>query len=116
MRSPIRRPGGPRRGVTLVEMLVVVALVVLMMTILVQIFSGRQYISSTQANPFANNVNIQPITITSQVGEVIYFLRNGNLYRRVFLVAPDRAKSITTGAIGAGGGYATPMFGPSTPP
>src|SRR3954451_3003049 len=40
MRPPIRRPGGPRRGVTLVEMLVVVALVVLMMVILVQIFQS----------------------------------------------------------------------------
>ncbi len=36
----------------------------------------------------------QPITITSKYAEVIYFLRNGNLYRRVFLVAPDRQSSI----------------------
>ncbi|MGE3820453.1 MAG: hypothetical protein AB7I30_13645, partial [Isosphaeraceae bacterium] len=30
-----------------------------------------------------------PITIQSQYAEVIYFLRNGNLYRRVLLVAPE---------------------------
>lgn len=35
-----------------------------------------------------------PITITSQFAEIIYFLRNGNLYRRVFLVAPERQSSI----------------------
>src|SRR3954449_13276097 len=34
------RPRSPRRGVTLIEMLVVVALLVLMMTIIVQIFSA----------------------------------------------------------------------------
>ncbi len=38
MFSALRRPNRLRRGVTLVEMLVVVALVVLMMVILVQIF------------------------------------------------------------------------------
>ena len=32
----------------------------------------------------------QPITITSDYAEIIYFLRNGNLYRRVLLVAPER--------------------------
>ncbi len=31
----------------------------------------------------------QPVTITSDYAEIIYFLRNGNLYRRVLLVAPD---------------------------
>ena len=40
MFSALRRPNRPRRGVTLVEMLVVVALVVLMMVILVQIFQS----------------------------------------------------------------------------
>jgi len=34
-----------------------------------------------------------PITITSQFAEIIYFLRNGNLYRRVFLVAHDERQS-----------------------
>ena len=35
-----RRPRVPRRGVTLVEMLVAVALLVLMMTIIVQVFAA----------------------------------------------------------------------------
>lgn len=35
-----------------------------------------------------------PITITSQFAEIVYFLRNGNLYRRVFLIAPERQSSI----------------------
>ncbi len=34
----------------------------------------------------------QPVTITSQYAEIIYFLRNGNLYRRVLLVAPERQR------------------------
>jgi prepilin-type N-terminal cleavage/methylation domain-containing protein len=189
-----RRPNRPRRGVTLVEMLVVVALVLLMMVILVQIFQSAtgamsasrttqeldivlrsidsmirsdlggvtakmtppndparkegyfEYIENAPADlqgedtddilafttkapegqvfsgrqwlgPPANQ-NIQPITITSQVAEVIYFLRNGNLYRRVFLVAPDRAKSLTTHGQGPNGAlptgvYITTMFGGS---
>ena len=36
----------------------------------------------------------QPITITSEYAEIIYFLRNGNLYRRVLLVAPERQSAI----------------------
>jgi len=188
MPSPIRRPRRPdrRRGVTLVEMLVVVALVILMMVILVQIFQSatgamtasrtsteldlvlRQidgtirsdlngvtakmtppndpkdkagyfeygenapadaqgedtddYMAFTTKAPegqfftgrqYLLGPSPQPTTITSQVAEVIYFLRNGNLYRRVFLVAPDRAKSITLGTIGATHNYSTSIFGGS---
>jgi prepilin-type N-terminal cleavage/methylation domain-containing protein len=40
------------------------------------------------------NTLVLPITITSDYAEIIYFLRNGNLYRRVLLVAPDRQASI----------------------
>src|SRR5271157_464514 len=36
----------------------------------------------------------QPITTTSDYAEIIYFLRNGNLYRRVLLVVPERQYSI----------------------
>ena len=170
MLTALRRPNRPRRGVTLVEMLVVVALVVLMMVILVQIFQAAlgamavsrttqeldvvlraidsmirsdlagstarmtppndparksgyfEYIENAPADiqgedtddilafttkapegqvftgrqwlgPPANQA-IQPITITSQVAEIIYFVRNNNLYRRVLLVAPERAASI----------------------
>ncbi len=192
MLAALRRPNRPRRGVTLVEMLVVVALVVLMMVILVQIFqaatgamlaarttqeldvvlrsvdsmlradlagvtaqmtppndpsrktgyfeygenafadaqgedtddylafttkapegqvfNGRQYLSGLSGLNATINNTIQPITISSQVAEVIYFLRNGNLYRRVFLVAPSRVNSIATGTLG-GGGFPTSIFG-----
>jgi type II secretory pathway component PulJ len=199
MLSPFRRSNRPRRGVTLVEMLIVVALVVLMMVILVQVFQsalgamsaskssqeleitlrsidsmirsdlagvtakmtppndpsqktgyfeygenapadlqgedtddylafttrsvagqvfrGRQWLSHFVNGKQTINQAIQPVTITSQTAEVIYFLRNGNLYRRVFLVAPDRAKSITTGMFGGRalttGDYQTSMFGAS---
>lgn len=172
-RSP--RPRSPRRGVTLVEMLVAVALLVLMMTVIVTIFKaatgavtslrhyqeldgnlrhldsiirqdlngvtarmtppldpknnlgyfeyienqfadqqgedtddclrftakapegqsftgrvwvGTPYIDS--APPVVGTVprNLQPVVVSSQYAEIIYFLRNGNLYRRVLLVAP----------------------------
>jgi prepilin-type N-terminal cleavage/methylation domain-containing protein len=194
------RPRAPRRGVTLVEMLVAVALLVLMMTVIVQVFAAatgavsvargyqeldsvlrqadstiRQDLENVTArltpplNPkdnlgyfeygensyadlqgedaddyvrftvkapegqiftgrfwpnslppgipipapgtvaWQNYVNSQPITITSQYAEVIYFLRNGNLYRRVLLVAPDRQPStlsaapiVVPGALGGG--------------
>jgi hypothetical protein len=35
-----------------------------------------------------------PMTVTSDYAEIIYFLRNGNLYRRVLLVAPERQQTI----------------------
>ena len=38
--------------------------------------------------------NNQPILVTSEFAEIIYFLRNGNLYRRVLLIAPERQSSI----------------------
>ncbi len=47
------------------------------------------------------------------MAEVIYFLRNGNLYRRVFLVVPDRA-DVDQGGVrhhGANGAYRTSIFG-----
>ncbi len=50
-------------------------------------FTGRMWIGVGNQLP-------QPITITSEYAEVIYFLRNGNLYRRVLLVAPERQSSI----------------------
>jgi type II secretory pathway pseudopilin PulG len=212
MFTALKRRNRPRRGVTLVEMLVVVALVVLMMVILVQIFqsalgamsasrtnqeldvqlraidsmirsdlagvtakmtppndpalkrgyfeygenapadaqgedtddfiafttlapegqsfTGRQWLSKVATIGGTNvqtiNQAIQPAPITSQAAEVIYFWRNGNLYRRVFLVAPNRSTSIaTTGTIGSNfnpagglppqaiGGFNISMFGTS---
>ena len=167
MRFSAQRPGRSRRGLTLIEMLVTVALLILMMTIVVQIFQsatgamsasrayqeldqGLRRIDSTirqdlkgvtarltppldpkdnlgyfeyGENAFADNQGEdtddyvrfttkapegqpftgrcwlpgrqrEPILITSQYAEVIYFLRNGNLYRRVFLIAPERQSSL----------------------
>ena len=201
MSTALKRRNRPRRGVTLVEMLVVVALVVLMMVILVQIFqvalgamsvsrttqeldvtlravdsmirsdlagvtakmtppnipsqkqgyfeygenaaadlqgedtddylafttkapegqvfTGRQWLYQFKkingASVPAINQTIQPTTVTSQVAEVIYFLRNGNLYRRVFLVSPDRKASINSGIVNnvpnSNGIYQTSLFG-----
>ncbi|MFM7128929.1 MAG: hypothetical protein ACKO0V_06185, partial [bacterium] len=36
-----------------------------------------------------SNQQIAPVMISSDTAEVVYFLRNGNLYRRVFLVKPN---------------------------
>ena len=163
-----RRPD--RRGVTLVEMMVTVALVVLIMTIIVSVFRSatgavrgvqisqeldsslrrleatlRQDLSGATArftpplNPKDNlgyfeygenapfdlqgedtddwmaftvkapegqpfqgrywdpsgNQAIQPIIITSEYAEVLYFLRNGNLYRRVLLIVPNLATGLS---------------------
>ena len=59
-------------------------------------FTGRIYVPPliVNGNPTAFNANFQPITITSEYAEIIYFLRNGNLYRRVLLVAPERQSTI----------------------
>ncbi len=165
--APRRRPG--RRGVTLVEMLVTVALVVLIMTIVVNVFRSatgavrgvqinqefevnlrrleatlRQDLAGATArftpplnpkdglgyfeygeNSFADvqgedtddwmaltvkapigqpfqgrywdpngNQAIQPTIITSEFAEVLYFLRNGNLYRRILLIVPEKSGNL----------------------
>ncbi len=164
-------PRPPRRGLTLVEMLVVVGLVVFLMAIVATIFQAAtralnaaqafaqideslkrieldlrtdlegvtarmtppldpqdnlgyfeygenqpadaqgedvdDYLAFTtrapEERPFIGRMRVadptapggfRDITITSQVAEVIYFVRNGNLYRRVLLVVPDRAGAV----------------------
>ena len=172
-------PPRPRRGVTLVEMLVSVALLVLMMTIIVQVFQAatgavsaaktyqeldsslRQLDSTLRTdlagvtahltppldpkdnlgyfeiieNSHADNqgedaddclrfttkapegqlftgrfLNFyggpRPTTVQSQYAEIIYFLRSGNLYRRVLLVAPELQSSVQLNATG----YTPPGF------
>lgn len=167
LQSSSTRTLRPRRGVTLVEMLVTLAVLLIMMTAIVQIFAaatgtlsasrayqeldaglrrldgvirtdfngvtakltppndpkdnrgyfevgenafadlqgedGDDYVRFTTKapadKPFTgrywpnSGVLSNPIEITSQFAEVIYFLRNGNLYRRVFLIVPERQKS-----------------------
>ena len=64
-------------------------------------FTGRMWIPPPNAGTLNAatatalfNAGYQPITVTSDCAEIIYFLRNGNLYRRVLLVAPDRQSVI----------------------
>ena len=65
-------------------------------------FTGRMWvpppipISSMSTAQLQNYLATQPITINSEYAEIIYFLRNGNLYRRVLLVAPERQSSMAT--------------------
>ncbi len=56
-------------------------------------FTGRMYVPMNGLQGLSN-ASFQPITITSDYAEIIYFLRNGNLYRRVLLVAPERQSTI----------------------
>ncbi len=56
-------------------------------------FTGRMWIPP-HGFPGLVNAPYQPITVTSEFAEIIYFLRNGNLYRRVLLVAPERQSTI----------------------
>jgi prepilin-type N-terminal cleavage/methylation domain-containing protein len=199
----LSRPGVARRGVTLVEMLVTVAVLVIIMTVMVQIFqsatgaltvaqtiqdldnrlklldatirsdlggvtarftppldpaqnlgyfeygenefadiqgedsddylrftakappgqpfTGRLFLppmpnANRSAAQLATYLQNQPVTVTSEFAEIIYFLRNGNLYRRVLLVAPELQSSIlqsvnNVGSLGAGISFAPGALG-----
>ncbi len=199
IRSP--RPATPRRGVTLVEMLVAVALLVLMMTVVVQVliaattavstqrvfqeldsslrqlestirqdlsnttarmtpgitsptenrgyfeyiensfadlqledtddclrftvkapegqvFTGRMYLQPATGVGTITSYNTStfvpphmPVTITSQYAEVIYFLRAGNLYRRVLLVAPELQNAVVQTTFSAANQFFASAFG-----
>jgi len=177
-----------RRGFTLLEMLVVVALVVLLMTVLVQIFAAatgaisvsRAYQELDQSlrtidgtirrdlentttpftpgtvdpinnlgyfeygenapadlkgedtddylrfttkalpgQPFVGRLAVpnpafggfQLITFTSEFAEVIYFVRDSKLYRRVLLIAPERRTSLVGAGPNAGGTFLVPALG-----
>jgi very-short-patch-repair endonuclease/type II secretory pathway component PulJ len=61
---------------------------------------GRPFTGSIVL-PVQNGVpgSFQRVPITSDYAEIIYFLRNGNLYRRVFLILPeDRQDALTIGS------------------
>ena len=85
-------------------------------------FTGRMWVpppisaNFTPAQLFSTGY--QPITITSEYAEIIYFLRNGNLYRRVLLVAPERQSAVVptignTATIVSSGATVTQTFNPS---
>lgn len=58
-------------------------------------FTGRLWVTYFGAGMVAGDNNQpQPITITSDYAEIIYFVRNGNLYRRVFLIVPEMQSAI----------------------
>jgi prepilin-type N-terminal cleavage/methylation domain-containing protein len=93
-----------------------------------QLFYGRMYIAPapssglTLANmttaQLLTYASSQPVTVTSQYAEIIYFLRNGNLYRRVLLIAPEKQDTITTaysGVTGSTGLFNTGTFGIKLP-
>lgn len=99
-----------------------------------QPFVGRVWVAKTN---FANAgaITIEPVTITSDFAEIIYFLRNGNLYRRVLLVKPDLHETLGKVVKNAGtnfkinnipndfalppglqdGGFQTTLFGANSP-
>ncbi len=53
-------------------------------------FLGRLYVPPNNVLNVNSYLAAQPITVSSEYAEIIYFLRNGNLYRRVLLVDPTR--------------------------
>jgi prepilin-type N-terminal cleavage/methylation domain-containing protein len=82
-------------------------------------FTGRMWVPPTNPQTLsalqATNLfqaGFQPITITSEYAEIIYFVRNGNLYRRVLLVAPERQSSL----IPTINNQATVAYGTPVPP
>ena len=64
-----------------------------------QPFTGRMWVSAPSANPLFYTQAIQPVTITSENAEIIYFLRNGNLYRRVLLIVPELQSQIVSAIV-----------------
>jgi prepilin-type N-terminal cleavage/methylation domain-containing protein len=84
------------------------------------LFSGRVWIGSSlflPSPPFPVNTPRQPVIIHSQYAEIIYFLRNGNLYRRVLLIVPERQLTIGQGFVNTNatppiyGNYSSAEFG-----
>ena len=81
-------------------------------------FTGRMWYRRGSNQPRSP----QPITITSEYAEIIYFLRNGNLYRRVLLVAPERQSTIVPTVdniyLGSNTGFNPAALGgtPASPP
>lgn len=59
-----------------------------------QPFTGRVWLNPLSNVSLSGSSAPQPVMVTSDFAEIIYFLRNGNLYRRVLLVAPNRQASV----------------------
>ena len=82
-----------------------------------QPFTGRIWVTQPANAQLFYNPNVQPVTVTSEYAEIIYFLRNGNLYRRVLLIAPELQTAIVPSvgnlASPSGGNVATASFTPT---
>lgn len=69
----------------------------------------RGFVVAQTINAVTGAGNFTRIPITSNFAEVVYFVRHGNLYRRVQLVVPERKGQLTVGPIpgaaAANGGY-----------
>jgi prepilin-type N-terminal cleavage/methylation domain-containing protein len=78
-----------------------------------RVFTGRAWIPDPpplNAGGLAWNKAVMPVTITSKYAEVIYFLRNGNLYRRVLLVVPERRGAVALTNVASSGIFQTNIF------
>lgn len=83
-----------------------------------QPFTGRVMLPYAYRNfgtvdaPIWKPTAYAPTVVTSQYAELIYFLRHGNLYRRVMLIAPERKGSlhvdVTYNAAGVPAGHMYP--------
>jgi prepilin-type N-terminal cleavage/methylation domain-containing protein len=69
-----------------------------------QFFTGRIWAKNS------TNPGVLPQTITSKYAEVIYFLRNGNLYRRVLLIVPERKGQLALSGTASTGVFTPAMF------
>jgi hypothetical protein len=79
-------------------------------------FTGRMWTNAVNVpHPNFFNWNTQPVTVTSEYAEIIYFLRNGNLYRRVLLVAPELQSAGTSAIVPAIGNVPYASNGASLP-
>ena len=84
-----------------------------------RVFTGRIWIPDPPNSIGAgatvppNNKAVMPVTVSSQYAEVIYFLRNGNLYRRVLLVVPERRGTIAVSGVAGRASSVPGLFQPN---
>jgi type II secretory pathway pseudopilin PulG len=78
-----------------------------------QLFTGRMWIGP-MFQDLNNTRPNQPVMIQSRYAEIIYFLRNGNLYRRVFLVSPELQGAVRIAGTGSSWQLPATAFGWST--
>lgn len=84
-----------------------------------RVFTGRFWVSNNIGSPGlaagapGQNFAVQPVTITSKYAEIIYFLRNGNLYRRVLLIVPEKRGAMPVSGVAAAGVFVPGLFQPN---